>query len=61
MRLYEVIAVNEKSGAVTIVTNGEPLTHNEACTVAKRFHVHPARRIQLREIPLPSARATAAA
>lgn len=43
---YHVIAVNDRTGKVTICTS-EPLQHDKAVIVASKFNAHKGRRIQL--------------
>jgi len=49
-RLYHVVAINERTGRKTYCT-AEPMPHAQACNNAGRFSFHPARRIQLEEVP----------
>jgi hypothetical protein len=49
-RLYHVVAINEKSGALTLCTS-TPVTHDEGCVLLGRFGSHPLRRIQLEPAP----------
>lgn len=49
IRLYRIVAINERSGAKTYCTK-TPVTHVEACVMLKRFSYHPARRVQLEEV-----------
>ncbi len=48
-RLYDLVAVNEKSGAVTVLTR-YPMSHHECCVMKSKFTEHKHRRIQLREV-----------
>jgi hypothetical protein len=48
-RLYNLIAVNEKTGEVTQL-NKSPMTHHEAATSKGRFSDHACRRIELSEL-----------
>lgn len=47
-RLYHLVAVNNKTDAVTALTTF-PVTHSQACTMKSKFSHHPARRLELRE------------
>lgn len=47
-RTYNVVAVNEKTGDKTVMTN-EPVTHTQAVTIKSKISDNPARRIQLEE------------
>lgn len=49
-RFYHLAAINERTKARTFLTT-EPCTHQVACTLKARFTYHPARRIQLVEVP----------
>jgi len=51
MRLYHIIAINERSGKKVYCTS-EPMPHKEACIVLSKFSYHPARRLQLEEVTL---------
>jgi hypothetical protein len=48
-RLYHVIAVNEKTGAITVCTSS-PVTHDEACAIKSKYLPNKNRRIQLSEL-----------
>jgi hypothetical protein len=48
VRLYHLVAINERTGAKTYLT-GYADTHEACCTMKSRFSYHPARRIQLEE------------
>lgn len=48
-RYYHIVAINEKSGAITYMTS-YPMTHSECCTMMSKISKHPARRIQLVEV-----------
>lgn len=48
-RLYNLVAVNEKSGAVVALTR-YPMSHHECCVMKSKFTEHKARRIELREV-----------
>lgn len=47
-RQYDVVAINEKTGAKTVMTK-EPVPHKEAVTIKSKISDNPARRIQLEE------------
>lgn len=49
MRLYWLVAINEKTGNKTYLTT-KPFGHAECVTMKKRFSPHPLRRIQLEEV-----------
>jgi len=49
IRLYHIVAINEKTGKTTYCTS-YPMSHKEACVILKKFSNHPARRVQLEEI-----------
>lgn len=49
MRLYHVVAINERTGKMTYCTE-HPLSHKDACVVMSKFSHHPSRRIQLKEV-----------
>lgn len=48
MRLYHLVAINEKTGKKVYLTE-EPVTHHDACVIKSKFCYHPARRVQLEE------------
>lgn len=48
MKLYNVIAINDRKGWQVLLTN-EPMPHAQACAYMRRFTYHPARRIQLQQ------------
>jgi len=47
-RLYHIVAINEKSGELTYMTQ-YPDTHENCCVMMGKISKHPARRIQLVE------------
>jgi hypothetical protein len=49
MRMYHVVAINEKTGRRELCTS-YPATHSEACTMVSKFTAHKNVRIQLQEI-----------
>jgi hypothetical protein len=49
MKLYHLVAINEKHGWKVYLT-GYAMTHAECCTMKSKFSYHPARRIQLEEV-----------
>lgn len=46
MQLFDIIAIGERNG-LRVKCNADPLTHDAACEMLKRFSHHPARRIML--------------
>lgn len=49
VRLYHVVAINEKSGRKHYLTL-QPETHHIACVIKSKFNDYPSRRIQLEEV-----------
>jgi hypothetical protein len=49
MRMYHLVAINEKTGEKTYLT-ARPATHKECCTMKNRFSNHQSRRIQLEAV-----------
>ncbi len=47
-RLYNLVAINEKTGRVAVLTKW-PMPHEEACVMMGKFANYPGRRIQLQE------------
>jgi hypothetical protein len=48
VRPYHVVAINNRTGRKTYCTV-QPVTHDEGCTMLRKFTYHPARRVQLEE------------
>lgn len=47
---FQVVAINERTGAKEYLSFGEPMTQDQAIKFKKRFSEHPARRIQLEAV-----------
>lgn len=48
-RVYHLVAVNNKTGAATVLTK-YPMTHAQICTIKSKYSYHPARRLEHREV-----------
>lgn len=47
---FQVVAINERTGAKEYLSFGEPMTQDQAIKFKQRFSEHPARRIQLEAV-----------
>jgi hypothetical protein len=53
MRLYNIIAINDRDESFRVQMNAYPLTHDEACANLRKISKHPSRRVQLEERVAP--------